>query len=212
MKTIRNAILLLAAGAAGGFAQQWEVGVAGGYRESPGNPVTAPGGTATTGFAPGGAFSAYFGQNEGRYFSGEVRYSYLLGDLRIQSGGATTTFSAVTQEVHYDLLFHTSNKNRVQLFVALGGGVKVFEGTGQEAAYQPLSQYAYLTKTRTLKPMGSVGGGVKFAITKRVLLRAEFRDYITPFPTEVITPSQGATFSHSILHDFVPMVGVSFGF
>jgi hypothetical protein len=212
MKTIGSAILLLAAAAAGGFAQQWEFGVAAGYSQAPSIPVTASAGTATTGFAPGGAFSVFLGQNQGRFLSGELRYSYIMGDARIQSGGASTTFAAVSHEVHYDLLLHTSNKSRVQLFVAIGGGVKVFDGTGVPAAYQPLMQYAYLTQTRTLKPMGSVGAGIKWGITKRVLLRTEVRDYITPFPTEVITPAQGATFGRTIMHDFVPMVGLSFAF
>jgi hypothetical protein len=174
--------------------------------------ATQPAGTATTGFAPGGAFSVYVGQNKGRFVSGEVRYSYIMGDARIESGGASTTFGAVTNEVHYDLILHTSNKKRVQFFVAMGGGVKIFEGTGVEAAYQPLMQYAYLTKTRTLKPMGSVGAGVKFAVSKNVLFRVECRDYISPFPTAVITPAMGATFGHTIMHDFVPMVGLGFVF
>ena len=214
MKTIGSAILLLSAVAAGGFAQDWEFGVAGGYREAPGNPVTAtqPAGTATAGFAPGGALSVYVGQNKGRFVGGELRYSYILGDARIESGGASTTFGAVTNEVHYDMMFHTSSKARVQVFLAVGGGVKIFQGTGVEAAYQPLMQYAYLTKTRTLKPMGSVGVGVKFAIAKSVVFRIEGRDYISPFPTEVITPALGATFGHTIMHDFVPMAGFGFLF
>jgi hypothetical protein len=118
----------------------------------------------------------------------------------------------VTNEVHYDMMFHTSSKARVQVFLAVGGGVKIFQGTGVEAAYQPLMQYAYLTKTRTLKPMGSVGVGVKFAIAKSVVFRIEGRDYISPFPTEVITPALGATFGHTIMHDFVPMAGFGFLF
>jgi hypothetical protein len=214
MKTVGGAFLLLAAAAAGAFAQHWEFGVAGGYSLAPSIPVTAtqPAGTATTGFAPGGAFSVYLGENVGRFVGGELRYSYIMGDARIQSGGASTTFNAVSHEVHYDLILHTSNKSRVQLFAALGGGVKIYDGTGVPMAYQPLMQYAYLTQTHTLKPMGSVGGGIKYAIARKVLLRMEFRDYITSFPTEVITPALGATFSRNILHNFVPMAGLSFGF
>jgi hypothetical protein len=57
--------------------------------------------------------------------------------------------------------------------------------------------------------MASVGGGVKFALSRKVFLRTEFRDYITAFPTEVITPAPGVKYG-SILHDFVPMVGIGF--
>jgi len=209
MKTIGKAVLLLAATAAGGFAQ-WEIGVAGGYSEPQGIPATAGTGTATVGFAPAGAFSLYVGQDVTRYIGGEIRYSYIMGDARIQSGGASTTFGAVSQEAHYDMTVHTSNKSRFQLFLAAGAGVRIFDGNGQEEAYQPLMQYAYLTKVRTLKPMGSVGGGLKIQIAKGLEFRLEARDYISPFPTEVITPAMGATFGKNIMHDIVPMAGLGF--
>lgn len=61
-------------------------------------------------------------------------------------------------------------------------------------------------------PLGSVGAGIKYVIAKRLMLRTEFRDYLTPFPTEVITPAKDATFGRSILHDFVPMFGLSYLF
>jgi hypothetical protein len=59
--------------------------------------------------------------------------------------------------------------------------------------------------------MASVGGGLKFFIARRVCLRTEFRDYITAFPKEIIAPAPGAKFG-TILHDFVPMVGLSYEF
>jgi hypothetical protein len=214
MKTLANAIILLAAATAGGFAQQWEFGVAGGYGLAASVPVTAtqPAGTATAGFAPGAALSVYFGQNVGRFVGGEIRYAYLMDDARIESGGNSVTFTAISHALHYDLILHTPSKSPVQFFVALGGGFRIFEGTGAESAYQPLMQYAYLTKTHTLKPMGSAGAGVKFAVSKKILLRIEARDYITPFPTEVVTPAVGATFGRNILHDIVPMFGLSYAF
>jgi hypothetical protein len=42
-------------------------------------------------------------------------------------------------------------------------------------------------------------------------LRTEFRDYITAFPKELITPAPGAKFG-SILHDLVPMAGLGYEF
>jgi len=93
----------------------------------------------------------------------------------------------------------------------VGGGMKLFRGTGQEQAYQPLMQYGYFTRTQVVKPMGSFGAGMKYALTPRLILRTEFRDYITPFPTELIAPAPGAKFG-SILQNFVPMVGISYLF
>ena len=54
-----------------------------------------------------------------------------------------------------------------------------------------------------------VGAGVKFAVTSHVFLRTEFRDYLTMFPKEVLTPAPGTKYG-KFLHDFVPMVGISF--
>ena len=108
---------------------------------------------------------------------------------------------------------HTNKRgSRVQYFAAFGGGMKIFRGTGQETAYQPLSQYAVLTKTQEVKPMASVGGGLKYKLGERLFLRTEFRDYITPFPKNVIAPGSNAKFSSSILHDFIPMVALSYEF
>jgi len=52
---------------------------------------------------------------------------------------------------------------------------------------------------------------VKLSLGGPVLLRLEFRDYITPFPREVITPAMGAEIK-GWLHDFVPTVGFGFKF
>jgi hypothetical protein len=59
--------------------------------------------------------------------------------------------------------------------------------------------------------MVTFGGGIKYAFSPRVLLRAEVRDYFTQFPTKVIAPAPGAHLS-GWLHDIVPMVGVTFVF
>jgi hypothetical protein len=93
----------------------------------------------------------------------------------------------------------------------MGAGLRIFRGTGTEEAYQPLYQFGYLTKTQQLKPMASVGAGVRFTLAHHFYLRTEFRDFITPFPTQVIAPAPGAKFG-SILQDFVPMVAFSYEF
>jgi len=211
MKTIGYAIVLLTAAAAGGLAQQWEFGVEGGGSLATGIPVTTPSGTATAGFAPGAAFSVFFGQNEYRHLGGELRYGYLMGDLRVKSGGSTVNVAAAEHVVHYDVILHTAGDSRPQFFVAFGGGVKVSQGTGVESS-QPLMQYAFLNKARESEPMASLGAGVKYVIAKRLMLRAEVRDYISPVPSQVITPGLNATFGPGFVHDFVPMAGLSYAF
>jgi len=210
MHTLRT-IFVLGAAAAGCFAQQWEFGAEGGGSLPTTVPVTAPGGSATAGFKPGAAFGAYLGQNLYNHVSGEIHYGYIMSDLRVKSGAVEATFSGQSHVLYYGVVLHTGGRQaRTQAFVSIGGGMRIFRGTGTEAAYQPLSQYAYLTKTQTLKPMGSIGVGVKAALSARLFLRAEVCDYITPFPTQVITPAVNATFGGKILHDFTPMVGLSF--
>jgi len=210
MKTLLRSILVLTAAAAASFAQQWEFGGTGGGGFLNSVPVTGGIGSATAGFQTGAAVGGYVGVSQYKHIGGELRYEYLQSNLSLKSGGNEATFSGVSHVVHYDLIFKTTRNNgKVQLFAAAGGGIKVFRGTGTEAAYQPLSQFGYFTKTQALKPMASVGGGVKFALTKRVFLRTEFRDYITAFPTAIITPPSGVKYG-TLLHDFVPMVGLGY--
>ena len=213
MKKLALSVLLMSAAAGAAFGQQWEFGVNGGGSFLNSIPVASSAGAATTGFQTGGAFGVFMAQNLYKHVSGELRYSYITGDLVIHSGGAIATFAGVSHAVHYDLLLHTiGGPTRPQFFVAFGGGVKVYQGVGTEAAYQPLMQFAYLTKTRQNEPLASLGGGVKWRVASKVLVRAEFRDYVTPFPTNVITPAFGATFKGNWLHNIVPMAGVSYMF
>jgi hypothetical protein len=201
-------MILAAAAATSSFAQQWEFGgLAGGSFLSSVN-VTAPAGAATAGFQSGAAIGAYVGYNSYRHIGGELRYSYLQSNLRLSSGGSEATFNGNAHAIHYDVVFHTNKQDsKAQLFAVVGGGVKMFRGTGKEAAYQPLSSYGYFTRTQAFKPMASVGAGVKVRLSRKVFLRTEFRDYITAFPKDLIAPPPGAKYG-TLLHDFVPMVGI----
>lgn len=203
--------MLLAAASVSGWAQQWEFGGYGGAGFLGNvNVSSATSGSATAGFQPGFAAGAFFGQNLYSHLSGELHYTFMQSNLRLQSGGTEATFAGQSHAIHYDVILHTNKReSRVQYFAAIGGGARIFRGTGQEQAFQPLSQFGYFTKTQTIKPMASVGGGLKYALTSRVFLRLELRDYITPFPTQVITPAPGAKFG-SILNELVPMVTVSY--
>ncbi len=181
----------------GCFAGEFELGVAGGGHLLRGATVTAPAGTAKA------------GQRLYRTVTGEVRYTYLQGALKLSSGGAETDFGGDTHAIHYDFLIHPyKSEAKIQPFAAAGAGVKVFRGAGKESAYQPLSQFAYLTKTTEWKPLVSVGGGIRATLSPKMSVRVDFRDYMTPFPKNVIAPGRGATIK-GWLHDFVPMVGIS---
>ena len=210
MKTLRRSILVLALATGAGFAQQWEFGGSGGGGFLNSVPVNASLGSATAGFQTGAALGGYVGFSQYKHIGGELRYGYLQSNLSLKSGGSEASFSGVSHVVHYDLILKTTRSGgKAQLFAAVGGGMKLFRGTGAEAAYQNLYQFGYFTKTQAVKPMASVGGGVKFALSKRVFLRTEIRDYITAFPKEIITPPPGVKYG-TLLHDLVPMVGLGF--
>lgn len=209
MRTLGLVIFGLAA--VSGFAQQWEVGGMGGGSFLNNVAVSNSTGSAKAGFQPGAAFGAYVGYNTYKHIGGELHYEFLQSNLKLSSGGQTATFSGMAHMVHYDVTFHTArSESKVQWFAAVGGGMKMFRGTGTEASFQPLEQFGLFTKTQEMKPMATVGGGLKWAITKRVFLRTEIRDYITAFPQGIITPPNPGTKYGFLLHDIVPMVGLSF--
>ena len=111
--------------------------------------------------------------------------------------------------IHYDVLVHmTSKESRLRPFLAAGAGVKIYRGTGAEVAYQPLSNLVVLTHTQEAQPLISVGGGVKISVSKRALLRLDFRDYLTPVPSSLLAAPPFSKISGWV-HDFVFLVGVS---
>jgi hypothetical protein len=206
----RLALALLAATALG-TAGEWEIGVAGGAGFVRNVGVTGARGTATTGLEPGWTAGVVAGQTLHPNVSGEVRYTFRDSNLKLTSGGTKVTFSGLSHVIHYDVLVHPARgRSRMQPFVAAGLGARVFRGTGTETAFQPLSGFAVLTKTQEVKPMVSAGAGLKYEISERVRIRAEFRDYLSPFPKQVIMPTGGDI--KGWLHDFTPMAGISYTF
>jgi hypothetical protein len=132
-------------------------------------------------------------------------------DLKLSSGGTSASFGAQSHAVHYDFLVHaTPLGSSMRPYVAFGGGVKFYRGTGTEVAVQPLGNIALLTKTNEVKGLLSVGGGVKFQLSSRVLIRLDVHDYITPFPVNLIAPASGSTAPSGWVNNIVATAGVSF--
>ncbi len=193
-------------------AQSWEFGgaVGGGFYTS--QDVTAPGASASAKIATNLAASAWLTNNGRGHWGGEVRYDYQLGDLSLSSGSTNASFAAQSYAMHYDVLWYaTPNGSKVRPFVAAGGGIKVYRGTGNEVVYQPLSGLALLTKGQDLTPLVSVGAGIKAQVSSHIQFRVEVHDYLTTFPKNIITPNQGAKVG-GWMQDFVPMVGISYLF
>lgn len=212
MKTLGYAALFLTA-VVTAPAQQWEVGGLGGGSFLNTGSVSSPAGGATAGFQPGFVGGGYFGQNLYPHLSGEIRYEFFQSNMQITAGNTSASFAGMAHAVHYDLLWHTIRRGSpVQYFAALGGGMKIFRGTGTETPYQATENWGYMTKTQEVKPMASLGGGITYRISPRVTLRAEIRDFLTPFPTKVITPPSSSVKYPSLLNDIVPMFSLSYSF
>jgi hypothetical protein len=193
------------------WGQKWEIGgaVGGGFYTS--QDITSPGGTASAKIDTGLAGSIWVGDNGQGKWGGELRYDYQMGDLHLSQNSTSASFGAHSQDVHYDFLWHfAGGESPIQPFVAFGGGIKIYEGTGAAVVYQPLSNIALLTKAQDLVAMASAGAGIKVKLASHVNLRLDIHDYITPFPKQVITPVTNKT--PGWLQDFVPMAGLSFVF
>lgn len=192
------------------MAQKWEFGggVGGGFYTS--EDVTSAGSSASAKIQNNIAGGAWLANNGTGHWGGELRFDYQRGDLALSQGGTQATFAAQSYGMHYDILWYaTPNGSRIRPYVAVGGGVKVYQGTGSQVVYQPLSNFALLTQAQDLTPLISGGVGIKFQVSSRVQFRAEFHDYATPFPKQVIYPAQNAKVG-GWLQDFVPMVGISY--
>ena len=195
------------------FAEEhWELGIVGGYGFYKNVKATNEAGEASTGFKSGAAFGVIAGNEMSRWLAGEARYTYRRNDLNVSAGSAGAQFKGESHVLHYDFLFHAAPRTaRVRPFLAVGAGAKVYRGTGRETVTQPLINFVALTRTSQLVPMVSLGGGVKIQLSRSLILRLEARDFVSPFPDQVIAPVP-RTQVKGWLHDIVPMVGLSFTF
>ena len=205
--------LAIAVAAPAAFAQKWEIGFAAGGSFLTSETISNPAGNADATRDPGLAVSAWLDNNIGSgLFGGELRYDHENGDLKLSSGGTSARFASQSNAVHYDFLYNfASSESVVRPFIAAGGGVKWYSGTGTEQVYQPLANIAVFSDVRDLRPLVSVGAGVKFNVAKAMLLRLEVHDYLTPFPSNLIAPVNGSSVG-GWLQDFVVSAGLSFGF
>ena len=202
--------LLVSAFAGRIFAQQWEVGAVGGGAFYFNNSVSGPRGDGEAGFKPGFAAGGWVGHDTAGHFGGAFRYLLQMNDLKAAAGGKETTFAAQSHTLTYDFhIYSNTREDRVRPYVVAGAGFKAYRGAGVEHAIQPLSNIAILSKTHEWTPVVNFGAGVKLALSNRLAVRAEVRDYLTPFPKNVIVPGPGAKISGWV-HDLTPLIGLSY--
>lgn len=194
------------------FAQQWEVGGAVGYGWNRNARFTGPGGQADAGIDNRATVGAVLTEDLYEHLSGEIRYMYSDGDPFLRIAGRTATIRGQSHSFTYDSLFHVrSRDHRLRPFFAAGIGAKYFRTTGTAPGQQPAPGVALLSEAEQWRLLVSVGFGVSYRFPNHLLLRADFRDYISPTPKKLFAPAGGAT-GGGLMHQFTPMVGVGFWF
>jgi len=201
---------LFLAGAA--YAQQWEVGGAFGYGWYRNIRVNGPGAEATAGIRNRFVAGAVLTEDLYEHVSGEVRYTYHDGDPFLSLGGRTANVQGQSHSFTYDTLLHVRDRDqRLRPYFAAGIGGKLYRTTGPSPAIQPAPSVAVLAESNQWEVLVSVGAGVTYRFPNHLVLRADFRDYISPAPRKLFAPVAGATV-RGIMHQFTPMVGIGVWF
>jgi opacity protein-like surface antigen len=207
---MKLAVLILFAGAA--FAQQYEMGADVGYGVYNDGTIFSAVGTAQAGIRNRFAAGILLGGDFTNYVSAEFNYLYHDGHPFLQAPGVKADIQGNSDALTVGLLFHFKPRaHRWRPFLAGSAGAKEYIIAGPEPFPQPIPQIASLTTNDVWKVAFSVGGGVKFRLIPHMLLRAEFRDYITTFPRQQIVPAPHNT-ARGIFEQFTPLFSVSYVF
>jgi opacity protein-like surface antigen len=202
--------MLVAAGAASG--QQYEIGADIGYGIYRNGTIYAPGGNAAAGIRNRFVAGAVVGEDLYEHLSGEFRYQYQDGHPFLSSGGAAKDIQGQSHTFTYETLFHARPRNsRVRPFAAAGVGGKYYDISGPAPNPQPIPSIATLNAISEWKLAASFGGGVKIRLQKHILVRGDFRDYLTTFPKRQLAPATNGT-ARGIFQQFTPFFGVSYVF
>jgi hypothetical protein len=216
MRLTLYSVVLFAALSSACLAQQWEFGGAGGYGwyDRPTIADTKQSLSASAGFVPQAAVGVVFGDNMYEHVGGEVRYLLRFGGAQLKFQGTQANISGYTNVLVYDVLVHITNREaKIRPYGAAGAGIKIYTTTGRPylAQPQPLLNFALLRNTTQVEPAISVGGGVKYRLSKHALLRFDFRTYMTPLPDSIFRTT-GFSSIRGWLFDFVPLAGISYVF
>jgi len=204
--------LLVILFAVAAFGQQYEMGATVGYGFYRDGTIYSDSGTAEAGIRNRFAAGILLADDFTEYVSAEFDYLYHDGHPFLQAPGVKTDIQGQSDALTCGLLFHFRKRDhRWRPFLAGGTGAKEYIIAGPAPFPQPIPQIASLTTNDVWKVAFSLGGGVKFRPIPHMLLRAEFRDYLTTFPRQEIVPAPHNT-ARGIFEQFTPLFGVSYTF
>jgi prepilin-type processing-associated H-X9-DG protein len=203
------ALMLLTAA---GFAQPREIGANLGYGVYRDGAIYGWGATAEAGIRNRFAAGIDLGYQFSEYVSGQFNYLYQDGHPFLEAPGVYTEIQGQSQALMLRLLFHFKpRERRWRPFVAGGAGAKGYIIAGPEPYPQLIPQIATLTDNDVWKVAFEAGGGMECLARRHVLVRAEFRDYLTTFPRQEIVPAPHNT-ARGIFQQFTPLVSASYAF
>lgn len=191
------------------FAQEWEVGGFIGYGWYNNGTIVSPAETVRAGI--GNSWDAGFvlGEDLYQHLSGEFRWLFQNGDPFLSGPGFRGDINGSSHTFTYDIVVNiTSKEHRIRPFLAAGGGGKYYVASEPAFFVQPAPAVATLIGRNTWRGVGDFGGGVKFVVRRHIILRADFRDYVTGLPHGQIVPAIAGA-RHGTLHMLTPMFGVS---
>ncbi len=207
MGAMKYGLVILFGSAA--FAQQYEIGADIGYGFYRNGSIYSDDGTAKAGIRNRFAAGIVLSDNFSKYVAAEFRYLYHDGHPFLEAPGVDTDIQGQSHALTADLLFHfKTSEHRWRPFLAGGVGGKEYVIAGPAPFPQPIPQIASLTTNDVWKTVFDVGGGVKFRLRPHMLIRGEFRDYLTTFPRQEIVPAPHNT-ARGIFEQFTPLFGLS---
>jgi opacity protein-like surface antigen len=207
---VRYAGLALFAAAA--FGQQYQIGADIGYGFYRNGTIYSTAGNAEAGIRNRFAAGIVLGDEFSPYVSGEFQYLYHDGHPFLEAPGVKADIQGNSDALTCALLFHfRTREHRWRPFLEGGAGGKEYVIAGPEPYPQPIPQIASLTTNDVWKVVFSAGGGVKFRPMPHMLVRAEFRDYLTTFPRQQIVPAPHNT-ARGIAEQFTPLLGIAYTF
>lgn len=207
---MRYALLFFFASAA--FGQQWELGADIGYGIYRDGTIFSSTETIQAGIRNRFAAGIMIGDEFSDYVSAEFNYLYHDGHPFLRGAGVNSDIQGNSDALTYNLLFHFKKRDhRWRPFVSGGAGGKEYVIAGPAPFPQPIPQVASLTTNDVWKVVFSAGGGITWRALRHMLLRAEFRDYMTTFPRQEIVPAPHNT-ARGIFQQFTPLFGASYTF
>jgi len=196
--------------AATAFAQQCEIGADIGYGFYRNGTIYSDVGSAKAGIRNRFAAGIIVGRDFSKFISAEFDYLYHDGHPFLEAPGVRADIQGQSHALTGELLFYfKTREHRWRPFLAGGAGAKDYVIAGPEPFPQPIPQIASLTTNDVWKTVFAVGGGVKFRLRPHMLIRMEFRDYLTTFPRQQIVPDPHNT-ARGIFEQFTPLFGLSY--